>query len=434
MSDCAWILDGVAQFVRSPMWTAPVSNFVDDKCIFFDSSAEMKLEYTPIHNEFQQLVDGLLTTYIEELGVPMEDALEAIKASGDPTHKRLVEYLTYLDDFLSFKKLMEKRNVELEVEALRELEKQDARASQEAVSGGASPPPADGDDRDEELDAALRASQLEAELIMKEAEMEDLELQKALALSIASEHERQQKEAAAKAEGERAEASAAAEKQRLALEASNMEARKKNLEEAQAKVREVESKRSTPPPTPSAQASEPAKPVVDAAPAAVAQATPASSAPKQAEADPNAPAVVRISSSATPAASKLPTLAPLGRHGAFGGSKPLPSIHKSFKELQEESQTTPAPSAAPVAVPQEAPKQEASMEQFKARQEEIRRQRDMLLAMKKQKRNEELVQAGGAPIKESTSPSANGADAESKKLTIEIARRFRDDIVQESRK
>lgn len=424
MSDCAWILDGVTQFVRSPMWTAPVNNFVDEKCIFFDSNAEMKLEYTPIHHEFQELVDGLLTTYISELGVPMEDALNAIKASEHPTHKQLVEYLIYLDDFVSFKKLMEKRNVELELEALRELEKKNI-----TLTGGEGAEVPEGEVNDEEWVAAIRASELEANMIMKEAEMEDLELQRALALSIVSEHERQQREAAAKAEHERAAAEEAALKDRQAMEEQNMEARKKNLETAQAKVREVEARapvQRTPPPTPPIET------------AVAIDSKPAPASATQPQDDPNAPAVVRITAHHAPAAGgKLPALAPIGRSGAFGASKPLPSIQKTFKQLQEESSTTPQqqpptlPSASSVPPKPEA-KQEVSMEQFKARQEEIRRQRDMLLAMKKQQRNDELVQAGGAPANES--PSANLTDEDSKKLTIEIARRFREDIVQESRK
>ena len=45
------------------------------------------------------------------------------KGLKNPNHRKIFEQLLIVDNFLVFKKLMVKRNKELELEALKELEK-----------------------------------------------------------------------------------------------------------------------------------------------------------------------------------------------------------------------------------------------------------------------------------------------------------------------
>jgi hypothetical protein len=40
-------------FLDSPLWAAPVGNFIDQNCVIFDSEEENKLEYTPVHNGYR---------------------------------------------------------------------------------------------------------------------------------------------------------------------------------------------------------------------------------------------------------------------------------------------------------------------------------------------------------------------------------------------
>lgn len=40
----------VAQFLNIPIWRVTILDFVDTKCIAFDSEQENKFEYTPIHH------------------------------------------------------------------------------------------------------------------------------------------------------------------------------------------------------------------------------------------------------------------------------------------------------------------------------------------------------------------------------------------------
>jgi hypothetical protein len=458
MSD--WIVEAVLQFVNSPLWNVPVNNFIDDRCIFFDSDdSEMKLEYTPVYKEFQELIDGLLSSFVAELGVPTEEvitacrersAAEAAKTStkqpsGIVTVSSFLDYITYLTDFRSFKKLMERRNVELDVEASRAL----TRMRNEAAPVGATAPPLSTRDQresDEERDLklALQLSMQEAELIAKEAELQDAELQRALALSLALERERAQREAE-EIERQMRIAAAHAEKARL-----DAEAQRRLLEieaERQRKVAELEQQalkdrmenlvihaERAATVTKAAEASIPAPPLEPpVAPAAAAPAQPLVEVQD----------VVRIVTQPDVVLPQPSDLAPLGRKGTFGaGFKPLPSIQPTFKELNSALVTqTTSPSGVqrsaplPVAPVITATKDQPSQEELEQRARHMRQQRELLMAQRKATRATELANytAGGAPA-DSSAPTAAPTDERQKQMALEIARRFREDIVGEVRR
>jgi hypothetical protein len=44
-----WIFDYIVAFLKSPPWTTPLCDFLDENCIVFDADAENKLEYTHVH-------------------------------------------------------------------------------------------------------------------------------------------------------------------------------------------------------------------------------------------------------------------------------------------------------------------------------------------------------------------------------------------------
>jgi The ARF-like 2 binding protein BART len=55
-----------------------------------------------------------------ELGVTQEQFIEACeKASLNPLHKKIVDQITAVDNFVAFKKLMVKRNTELNEQAMK---------------------------------------------------------------------------------------------------------------------------------------------------------------------------------------------------------------------------------------------------------------------------------------------------------------------------
>ena len=66
------------------------------------------------------MVEELLGELMAELGVTQELFLEACeKASSNPLHKKIVDQITAVENFIAFKKLMIKRNTELNQEALK---------------------------------------------------------------------------------------------------------------------------------------------------------------------------------------------------------------------------------------------------------------------------------------------------------------------------
>ena len=95
-------------------------SFLDEYCIAFDNEEENKLEYTKIHNDFKKLVEELLDHLLAELEISYEVFLEACeKASENPIHKRIVDQIIAVDNFIAFKKLMTKRNAELNQQAMK---------------------------------------------------------------------------------------------------------------------------------------------------------------------------------------------------------------------------------------------------------------------------------------------------------------------------
>uniref|UniRef100_A0A0G4HZU2 Cilia- and flagella-associated protein 36 n=1 Tax=Chromera velia CCMP2878 TaxID=1169474 RepID=A0A0G4HZU2_9ALVE len=132
--DTQWVVDFIVQFLRSPAWIAPVMTFVDNHCSIFDNDDENKFSYTECHNKFKKLVDDLLTDHLADLGVTPEQfgriCVNGVK--DERFHKILVQQLLAVDDFLCFKKMMVKRNLQLELEA------------RNAIEGGGSPRPTSG--------------------------------------------------------------------------------------------------------------------------------------------------------------------------------------------------------------------------------------------------------------------------------------------------
>lgn len=77
---------------------------------------------------------------MSELGVTEEQFVEACeKASTNPLHKKIVDQITAVENFTAFKKLMVKRNQELNEQALQMLSggKEKARKTAPTAAGNA---------------------------------------------------------------------------------------------------------------------------------------------------------------------------------------------------------------------------------------------------------------------------------------------------------
>jgi The ARF-like 2 binding protein BART len=65
------------------------------------------------------LVDELLCELMAELDITQEQFLDACdKAQSDPLHKKIVNQILAVDNFMAFKRMMIKRNTALNEEAL----------------------------------------------------------------------------------------------------------------------------------------------------------------------------------------------------------------------------------------------------------------------------------------------------------------------------
>mmetsp|Transcript_14246 Transcript_14246/g.19261 ORF Transcript_14246/g.19261 Transcript_14246/m.19261 type:complete len:106 (+) Transcript_14246:139-456(+) len=94
-------------------------SFLDEHCVIFDNEEENKLEFTQIHKDFKEMVEKLLGELMEELGVTEEQFFSACEQAKDnPLHKKVVAQITAVDSFLAFKKLMVKRNQDLNAQVL----------------------------------------------------------------------------------------------------------------------------------------------------------------------------------------------------------------------------------------------------------------------------------------------------------------------------
>lgn len=117
---------------------------------------------------------------LAELGVDQDTFMQACaKAEKNPIHKKIVDQIVAVDNFVAFKKLMCKRNAELNQQAMKMMEdkeekKQEKKASKEelekeqtnAIKAG-------GKVKDKEMQEALRVAQeaerLEEEEFMRKA-------------------------------------------------------------------------------------------------------------------------------------------------------------------------------------------------------------------------------------------------------------------------
>lgn len=116
-----WIFDYTLQFLETDKFDAALMDFVDEKCLVFEDAEENKLIYTDIHREFCDHLENLISSNLAEVGITTELFLESCeKARGDrDINSTVFERLMAMEDFNTFKKLMTKRNLELQMESIR---------------------------------------------------------------------------------------------------------------------------------------------------------------------------------------------------------------------------------------------------------------------------------------------------------------------------
>ena len=214
-----WIFDFVMEVLKSPEWEVPVMSFIDTNCAVFDSEDENKLAYTDVHSSFRQVVDDVLTQKLAEVGVSAEDFAKACEVASEKRHtnRQVFDQLMAIDDFRVFKKMMVKRNMQLQLQAVEALKREQAEAAERAkaeaeaaeaaraeAEAAAQEDEAKQQDaaRQKELEAAEQEQQAladaaaatleEMELLQRQEEMEQRDLAAAIRDSLAMERDRQE--------------------------------------------------------------------------------------------------------------------------------------------------------------------------------------------------------------------------------------------------
>ncbi|CAN0461602.1 unnamed protein product, partial [Phaeothamnion confervicola] len=106
--DQEWLFDMLWACFKSPQWDAPVQSFIDEFCVVFASEEENSFSHTEVHNQFREMIEGLLAASLTEVGTTDEEFVAALKSArfsrgmSEPVYQQL----RALDDIKKIKKIM----------------------------------------------------------------------------------------------------------------------------------------------------------------------------------------------------------------------------------------------------------------------------------------------------------------------------------------
>ncbi|XP_022121308.2 cilia- and flagella-associated protein 36 [Pieris rapae] len=134
MDNNAWVFDSLVGFLHGPVWNVPLQTFIEEKSLPFEPSDDGEVvdrpDYKKIHDEYRNLVDVMLGSFMDDIGISADQfeaacRLSASDLAGLPTyfHKRLFEQIWAANDYEMFVKMMTHKNVELQLQALDLIEK-----------------------------------------------------------------------------------------------------------------------------------------------------------------------------------------------------------------------------------------------------------------------------------------------------------------------
>ncbi|KAH9517589.1 uncharacterized protein LOC124490196 [Dermatophagoides farinae] len=131
--DQTWVLDSLVGFLKSPLWSTSLNDFIDRHSIIFDpdeienddGNVHHHTEYLEIFYQYRRLVDQLIGSHMLELGINEQQFAKACQMAegmlATKLKRILFEELWAAEDYEVFVRLMAKRNVELQLEALEVL-------------------------------------------------------------------------------------------------------------------------------------------------------------------------------------------------------------------------------------------------------------------------------------------------------------------------
>ncbi|XP_065303196.2 cilia- and flagella-associated protein 36-like isoform X2 [Dermacentor albipictus] len=119
--ESSWVFESLVGYLRGPAWNIPIITFIEQKSIVFEPGCDNE-EYRKIHNEYKNLVDFMLGSHMEDMGITPE---QFEKVCGKPNrgiaakfHQGLFEQVWAADDYEIFKRMMTQKNIDLQLQAL----------------------------------------------------------------------------------------------------------------------------------------------------------------------------------------------------------------------------------------------------------------------------------------------------------------------------
>ncbi|XP_047494532.1 cilia- and flagella-associated protein 36-like isoform X2 [Penaeus chinensis] len=220
--DNAWVFDSLVGFLRGPVWNVPILTFIEHKSLIFEPGCEDDSEHTKIHEEYKNLVDFMLGSYMEDIGITPDQFESACgKASIKTTfHQTLFEQVWAADDYEIFKRMMIQKNLELQLQALELLQQRYGIIPESCMPGDAMSPEeqavmeevikksleeheavqASLDEETRDLEKAIVESKFEKVRLEQERNREREMLEKALKMSLSDTPEEEEEEGEEEAE------------------------------------------------------------------------------------------------------------------------------------------------------------------------------------------------------------------------------------------
>ncbi|XP_069688630.1 cilia- and flagella-associated protein 36 isoform X2 [Periplaneta americana] len=191
--DCSWVFDSLVGFLQGPIWNAPILTFIEQKSSIFEpGDSEHEDEYKKIHEEYKDLVDSMLGSYMEDIGITPEQFENACSKNSTEGvqirfHQTLFEQVWAANDYEIFKRMMIQKNLELQLQALEMIQQRYGITPQSFL-------PADGEESlqtEEEariMEEVIKKSLEEYEASKQLLDSSTLEIEQSLASSPEEHH------------------------------------------------------------------------------------------------------------------------------------------------------------------------------------------------------------------------------------------------------
>ncbi|KAH8406984.1 hypothetical protein KR222_003337 [Zaprionus bogoriensis] len=142
----SWVFDSLVCFLHGPVWNAPLQTFIEQKSLVFDPNLQIdedNEDIRQIHEEYKNLVDFMLGSFMEEMHITPEQfelaCLEGRQQGQGENpfqfHQVLFQQIWAANDLKIFIRMMTQRNVELQLQALDLIEKHQLAQSLSADGG-----------------------------------------------------------------------------------------------------------------------------------------------------------------------------------------------------------------------------------------------------------------------------------------------------------